>query len=79
MRLRRFSPRTERAYLSWIVRFIQFHGLKHPDKMAEPEVAAFLTYLAVERKVAASTQIQALSALLFLYSDVLGRRLESFG
>jgi integron integrase len=79
MRLRRFSPRTERAYLSWIVRFIRFHGLKHPDKMAEPEVAAFLTYLAVERKVAASTQIQALSALLFLYSDVLGRRLESFG
>lgn len=79
MRLRRFSPRTERAYLSWIIRFIRFHGLKHPDRLAEPDVAAFLTYLAVERKVAASTQIQALSALLFLYSDVLGRRLESIG
>jgi integron integrase len=79
MRLRRFSPRTERAYLSWIVRFIRFHGRKHPAQMAEAEVAAFLTHLAVERKVAASTQIQALSALLFLYRDVLGRRLESFG
>ena len=79
MRLRRFSPRTERAYLSWIIRFIRFHRLKHPDQMAEPEVAAFLTYLAVERKVAASTQIQALSALLFLYTGVLGRPLGSFG
>jgi integron integrase len=79
MRLRRFSPRTERAYLSWIIRFIRFHGLRHPDQMAEPEVAAFLTHLAVERKVAASTQIQALSALLFLYGGVLGRPLGSFG
>jgi integron integrase len=79
MRLRRFSPRTERAYLSWIVRFIRFHRLRHPATMAEPEVAAFLTDLAVERKVAASTQIQALSALLFLYSDVVGRQLASFG
>lgn len=79
MRLRRFSPRTERAYLGWIVRYIRFHNKRHPDRMAEQEVADFLTWLAVERQVSASTQIQALSALLFLYNDVIGRPLGSFG
>jgi integron integrase len=77
MRLRRFSPRTERAYLYWIIRFIRFHRLRHPERMGETEVAGFLTWLATERGVAASTQVQALSALLFLYGDVLGRPLDS--
>ncbi|MBK7350614.1 MAG: integron integrase [Gemmatimonadetes bacterium] len=79
MRLRRYSPRTERAYLGWIVRFIRFHGKRHPAGMAEAEVAAFLTHLAVERSVAAATQVQALSALLFLYREVVGRPLASLG
>jgi integron integrase len=76
MRLRRYSPRTEHAYLGWIVRFIRFHRLRHPGRMGEREVADFLSWLAVERRVAAPTQVQALSALLFLYRDVLGRPLD---
>jgi hypothetical protein len=72
-----YSLRTEEAYLDWIKRFIRFHGSKrHPAGMAEAEVAAFLTHLAVAARVAASTQNQALSALLFLYRDVLERPLE---
>jgi integron integrase len=74
-RLRRFSPRTERAYVAWILRFIRFHGMRHPRDLGEAEVAAFLTHLAVERRVAPSTQAQALCALLFLYEQVLGRPL----
>ncbi|HEX9632520.1 MAG TPA: integron integrase [Gemmatimonadales bacterium] len=73
-RVRRFSPRTERAYVGWIRRFIRHHGLRHPRDMGEREVAAFLTHLA-ERQVAPSTQMQALCALLFLYEHVLGRPL----
>jgi integrase len=75
VRLRHLSPRTEAAYLGWIRRFIQFHGKRHPEKMAEPEVSAFLSFLATERRVSGSTQNQALAALLFLYSDVLGHKL----
>jgi integron integrase len=71
-----FSIRTEDAYHDWIERFIRFHGIRHPNTMAEPEVNAFLTHLAVERSVAASTQNQALSALLFLYEAVLGTPLN---
>jgi len=71
-RLRHLSPRTEKAYVGWIRRFILFHGKRHPREMGGREVTAFLTHLAVERSVAASTQNQALSALLFLYRDVLG-------
>ena len=71
MRLKHYSIRTERCYCDWIVRFIRFHGKRHPSEMAEAEVTAFLTYLAREGKVAASTQNQALSALLFLYQQVL--------
>ena len=71
-----YSIRTEEAYLLWIKKFILFHGKRHPDEMAEGEVGAFLTYLAVEREVAASTQNQAMSALMLLYRVVLDRPLE---
>ncbi len=74
-RARRLSPRTERAYVGWIRRFVRFHGLRHPRELGEVEVAAFLNHLVVERRVAASTQSQALCALLFLYRDVLERPL----
>ena len=71
MRLRHYSIRTERCYCDWITRFIRYHGKRHPREMAEAEVIAFLTHLAREGNVAASTQNQALSALLFLYKEVL--------
>lgn len=73
LRRRHYSYRTEQAYLYWIRHFILFHGKRHPREMAEQEVAAFLTHLAVERRVSASTQNQALNAILFLYKQVLGR------
>lgn len=76
LRLKHYSIRTEQAYLGWMKRFILFHGKQHPDAMASPEVEAFLTHLAVERKVSASTQNQAMSAILFLYKEVLGRELD---
>jgi integron integrase len=71
-----YSIRTEDAYVDWTKRFVLYHGKKHPLEMGEPEVIAFLTHLAVQREVAASTQNQALSALLFLYKNVLGRPLN---
>jgi integron integrase len=74
--VRHYSLRTEDAYHDWCRRFILFHGKRHPDTMAEPEVNAFLTHLAVEGHVAASTQNQALSALLFLYQHVLAKPLD---
>jgi integron integrase len=70
-RLRHGSRSTEKSYIGWIRRFILFHGKRHPAEMGAPEVARFLSSLAVEGKVAASTQNQALSALLFLYRYVL--------
>ncbi|MBI4755943.1 MAG: phage integrase N-terminal SAM-like domain-containing protein [Betaproteobacteria bacterium] len=72
-RIRRkgYSLRTERSYVGWIKRFILFHGKRHPRDMGKAEVEAFLTSLAVERDVAAATQNQALSAILFLYKEVL--------
>ena len=75
MRQRHYSYRTEQAYVHWIKRYIFFHGKKHPAQMGADEITAFLTYLARERSVAAATQNQALSALLFLYGEVLGERL----
>ena len=75
IRRRYFSRRTEEAYAHWIKRFIHFSGRRHPAVLGEAEVTAFLNHLAAERKVAASTQNQALSALLFLYKEVLGREL----
>jgi len=71
-----YSDRTEEAYLAWIRRFIRQQGMRHPREMGEAEVVAFLSHLAVERRVSASTQNQALSALLFLYRRVLGMQLE---
>jgi integrase len=71
-----YSIRTEDAYVQWIKRFILFHGKRHPLEMGEREVETFLTYLAVEGNVAASTQNQAMSALLFLYKAVLDRPLR---
>lgn len=68
-----YSYRTEKTYLEWIRRFILFHGKRHPREMGEPEVAAFLTHLAVARRVSASTQNQALNAILFLYKRVFER------
>jgi integron integrase len=71
IRARHYSPRTEKAYVHWIRRFIFFHGKRHPAEMGGAEVTAFLSALAVQDKVAASTQNQDLSALLFLYREVL--------
>lgn len=76
IRVRHYSIRTERSYVDWIVRFIKFHGLRHPSEMGGPEVVRFLTHLATELEVAASTQNQALNALNFLYRAVLDRPLE---
>jgi integrase len=71
IRLKHYSYRTEKAYVDWVYRFILFHNKRHPKEMGVPEIEAFLTHLAVEKRVAASTQNQALSALLFLYRHVL--------
>jgi len=71
IRIRHYSIRTEEAYVYWVRVFIRFHGLRHPEEMGAREVTAFLSYLATERDVAAATQQQALSALLFLYKAVL--------
>lgn len=75
LRLRHYSVRTERAYLGWMRRFIISNGRRHPREMGGPEVERFLSLLAMRGKVAPSTQNQALSALLFLYREVLGLRL----
>jgi integron integrase len=74
-RLRHLSPRTEEAYTHWIRQFIVFHGKRHPDTLGSADVIAFLTSLATDRHVSASTQNQALAALLFLYDLVLARPL----
>ena len=76
IRLKHYSIRTEHAYINWIKRFIIFHDKRHPADMAEPEVTAFLSHLVVNLNVAASTQNQALSPLLFLYVDVLNKHLN---
>ena len=75
VRVRHLSYRTEQTYVDWIRRFILFHSKRHPNEMDETYVSEFLTYLAVNKKVAASTQNQALSAILFLYRDVLKKEL----
>ena len=72
IRMRHYSIRTEQVYVDWVRRFILFHGKRHPSDMGAGEVAAFLSHLAVERGVSASTQNQAKAALLFLYKEVLG-------
>jgi len=75
LRTRHYSRRTEEAYVGWIRRYILFHGKRHPAEMAEEEITRFLSSLAVDRKVSAVTQTQALSAILFLYREVLKRDL----
>lgn len=76
IRVRHYSQRTEAAYIGWIRRFIHHHGVRHPEEMGSLEVVDFLSDLAIEGRVSASTQNQALAALLFLYREVLGRELE---
>jgi len=75
LRVKHYSLRTEDAYLHWVRRFIYFHAKRHPKEMAGPEVEAFLSHLATAERVSASTQNQALSALLFLYREVLQKEL----
>lgn len=72
VRLKHYSRRTEKAYVDWIRRYIVFHQKKHPSTMGATELVAFLSWLAVDKQVSASTQNQALSAVLFLYREVLG-------
>ena len=76
VRRKGFSYRTEECYAGWYKRYVHFHGLRHPETMGVPEIEAFLNHLAVNRAVAPSTQNQAFSALLFLYEQVLGMKLE---
>jgi len=76
LRVQHYSYRTEKTYIGWIKRYIVFHGKRHPRDMGKAEIEAFLTFLAVERHVAASTQNQALNSILFLYRSVLGINVE---
>lgn len=78
IRCKHYSIRTEHSYVEWIKRYIYFHGRQHPQDMGEQQISAFLTHLAVDRKVAASTQNQALCALVFLYRDVLKKKVGDF-
>lgn len=75
LRYLHYSLRTEQTYVYWVRWFVRFHGVRHPKGMGAAEVEAFLTMLATERKVSSSTHRQALSALLFLYKEVLGQDL----
>jgi integrase len=75
IRLKHYSYSTEKTYVLWIRRFILFHNKRHPAEMSTPEVTQFLTYLAVNEQVAATTQNQALHAIIFLYRVVLQREL----
>jgi integrase len=76
IRIKHYSPRTEEAYVHWIRRFVLFHDKRHPREMGAAEIEAFLSYLAVDQHLAASTQNQALSAILFLYRYVLQQDLD---
>jgi len=77
IRLKHYSIRTEKSYLSWIMRYILFHNKRDPKEIANPEIEAFLSHLAVDLKVSASTQNQAFNALLFLYKEVLKKELDN--
>ncbi|MEZ4598669.1 MAG: site-specific integrase [Syntrophotaleaceae bacterium] len=79
LRARQYSLCTESTYCQWVKRSIFFHNVRYPAEMAEPEINAFLTHLAVKHKVNASTQNQALSALLFLYRHVIGHDIGELG
>jgi len=79
IRVRHYSIRTEHAYRDWVVQYIRFHGTRNPAEMGAPEINQFLTHLATDRNVAASTQNQALCAIIFLYTRVLGRDVGELG
>jgi hypothetical protein len=79
VRVLHYSLKTEDAYAAWVRRYILFHGKRHPQEMGAAEINQFLTHLAVAGHVAASTQNQAMAALLFLYERVLGRPPGSWG
>lgn len=79
IRKKHCSIRTEQAYVQWIRRFILFHDKRHPKDMGEKEISQYISHLATHRKVAVSTQNQALNALVFLYKHVLKMKLEDFG
>jgi site-specific recombinase XerD len=76
IRLKHYAYSTEKTYVCWAKRFVLYHNKRHPLEMGEKDISEFLTYLAVEENVAASTQNQALSALLFLYREVLRKDLD---
>jgi site-specific recombinase XerD len=77
MTMRHMSKRSIEAYVSWVRRFVIYHQKRHPAQLREPAVLQFLTHLAVESKVSASTQNQALAALQFLYAHLLGAPLSA--
>lgn len=77
IRVKHYSYKTEKAYVDWAERYIRFHGIRHPAEMGRAEVEQYLTHLAVERGVSSSTQNQALHALLFMYENVVGVKLEN--
>jgi integron integrase len=76
LRVKRYSPRTEETYVLWVKNFILYHNKRHPQELGAPQIGQFLTYLATERSVSASTQNQAFSAILFLYRHVLNISLD---
>lgn len=77
IRVKHYSIRTEKAYLTWYEKYVRFHKLRHPKEMGEAEIEQFLTHLAVNENVSSSTQNQAFNAILFLYRDVLGIELKN--
>ncbi|MBK9927094.1 MAG: integron integrase [Anaerolineales bacterium] len=76
IRLKQYSPRTEKTYIHWVREYILFHNKRHPREMGVPEINQFITHLVVERNASASTQNQAISAILFLYSNTLNIKLD---
>ena len=76
IRRKHYSHQTEKSYVQWFKRYVAFHHKRHPREMGQAEIEAFLTPIAVEGKVAASTQNQAFNAILFLYHDVLNQTLD---
>ena len=77
IRVKHYSLRTEESYINWIKRFIFFHNKKHPIEMGEKEIGEFITHLAKNEKISASTQNQALCAIVFLYKNVMKKELEN--
>ena len=79
IRKKHYSIRTEEAYLNWVKRYILFHNKRHPKDLSENDISRFISHLATDLNVAASTQNQALNAIVFLYKQVLGIEMEDFG